>query len=92
MKNFTGRIFFPRVLLEGFFESFKGTFFSRDNFHHFLRTQFLFSTEKNKQKKNLEELIVTAKLGINTTLKANNCTKNSKVNEEIHNYPISYYL
>ena len=50
MKNFSGRIIFSRVLLEGFFESFKGTFFSRDNFHNFLRAQFLFSTERKKTK------------------------------------------
>ena len=77
MKNFTGRIFFPRVLLEGFFESFKGTFFSRDNFHNFYELNFFFLRRK---KKNLEELIVTAELGVSTKLKANNCTKNSKVN------------
>ena len=63
MKNFSGRIIFSRVLLEGFFESFKGTFFSRDNFHHFLRNQFLFSTEKNKQKKKLGRVNSYSKIG-----------------------------
>ena len=49
MKNFTGRIFFPRVLLEGFFESFKGTFFSRDNFHNFYELNFFFLRRKKKK-------------------------------------------
>ena len=63
MKNFSGRIIFSRVLLEGFFESFKGTFFFTGQFPPFFTCSISFFYREKQTKKKLGRVNSYSKIG-----------------------------